>query len=67
VRQAIVQDKMLSHYAHNVKIMAQNGMVTLKGPVQSEEERQAVVGKAAEVVGKNNVTDELTVKHEGSD
>jgi hyperosmotically inducible periplasmic protein len=62
VRQAIAQDKMLSHYAHNVKIIATNGMVTLKGPVRSDEEKQTVVAKAAEVVGRGNVTDELTVK-----
>src|SRR5579862_4425932 len=37
VRHAIVADKSLSTYAHNVKIITQNGSVTLKGPVRSEE------------------------------
>ena len=34
IRRSIVQDKGLSSYAHNVKVVAQNGMVTLKGPVR---------------------------------
>jgi len=45
VRRALVQDKSLSTYAHNVKIIAQNGMVTLKGPVKSEEEKTAIEQK----------------------
>ena len=48
VRQALVKDKSLSTYAHNVKIIAQDGIVTLKGPVRSEEEKKAVEEKAAE-------------------
>jgi hyperosmotically inducible periplasmic protein len=51
IRRAIVKDKSLSSYAHNIKIIAQNGMVTLKGPVKTEEEKQAIGSKAAEVVG----------------
>ena len=48
VRRALVQDKSLSTYAHNVKVVAQDGMVTLKGPVHSDQEKQAVEAKAAE-------------------
>lgn len=66
IRRAVVADKSLSTYAHNVKIVAQNGAVTLKGPVQSEEERKAIVSKAEEVAGKKNVKDELSVKGESS-
>ena len=51
VRRAIVQDKSLSTYAHNVKIVAQDGTVTLKGPVRSEEEKAAIEKKAADVAG----------------
>jgi len=51
VRQALVKDKSLSTYAHNVKIIAQGGTITLKGPVRSEEEKQAVETKAAEAAG----------------
>jgi len=62
VRKAIVGDKSLSTYAHNVKVIAQNGQVTLKGPVRSEEEKRAVEAKAAEVAGEGKVVSELTVK-----
>ena len=62
IRQSIMKDRSLSTYAHNVKIIAQNGMVTLKGPVRSDEEKQMVEAKAAEIVGKDKVTSELAVK-----
>jgi osmotically-inducible protein OsmY len=62
VRRSIVKDKSLSTYAHNVKIITQNGQVTLRGPVRSEEEKRAVEAKAAEVAGDNKVTSELDVK-----
>lgn len=61
VRKAIMQDKALSTYAHNVKVISQNGQITLKGPVRSEDEKQALEAKAAEVAGKANVVNELTV------
>jgi len=60
VRKAIVKDKSLSTYAHNVKVITQNGMVTLKGPVRSEEEKKAIEAKAAEVAGQDKVTNQLT-------
>lgn len=62
IRRAVVNDKSLSTYAHNVKIISQNGKVTLKGPVHSEEEKKAIEAKATQVAGDGNVTDELTVK-----
>lgn len=61
VRHALMQDKSLSTYAHNVKVIAQNGKVTLKGPVKSDDEKQAIEAKATEVAGPGNVVDELTV------
>jgi len=62
IRRSIVQDKTLSSDAHNIKVIAQNGMVTLKGPVRSEEEKNAVEAKAAEVAGADKVTSQLEVK-----
>lgn len=62
IRQAVMSDKSLSIYAYNVKIIAQNGMVTLKGPVTSEEEKKTIEAKAANVVGAGKVTNELQVK-----
>ena len=62
IRQSIMKDKSLSTYAHNVKIVTQNGQVTLKGPVRSEEEKRAIEGKASEVVGDGKVNSELNIK-----
>jgi hyperosmotically inducible periplasmic protein len=63
IRQSLMADKSLSTYGHNVKIIAQNGSVTLKGPVHSEEEKEAIGSKAAEVVGgADKVTNQLSVK-----
>jgi osmotically-inducible protein OsmY len=62
IRQALMNDKSLSTYGHNLKIITQNGKVTLKGPVRSADEKQAVEAKAAEVAGENKVTSELAIK-----
>jgi hyperosmotically inducible periplasmic protein len=62
IRKSIMDDKSLSTYAHNVKIITQNGKVTLKGPVRSEEEKRAVETKATEIAGESKVTNQLAVK-----
>jgi len=62
IRQSIMNDKSLSTYAHNVKIITQDGQVTLKGPVRSESEKQTIETKATEVAGANKVTNDLNVK-----
>lgn len=61
IRSAITDDKSLSTYAHNIKIVAQDGKVTLKGPVRSEEEKSAIETKATEVAGAGNVMNQLEV------
>jgi osmotically-inducible protein OsmY len=64
IRKAVMADKTLSTYGHNVKIISQNGMVTLKGPVRSDDEKKAIVAKAVEIAGgPDKVTDQLTVKN----
>jgi hyperosmotically inducible periplasmic protein len=62
IRKAIMDDKSLSTYAHNVKIIAENGTVTLKGPVHSDEEKRAIEAKAAQIAGAGNVRNEISVK-----
>ena len=63
IRRALMDDKSLSTYAHNIKIISQNGMVTLKGPVQSEDEKKTVLAKATAVVGSaDKLTDQISVK-----
>jgi osmotically-inducible protein OsmY len=64
IRKAVIADKSLSTYAHNIKIVSQNGAVTLRGPVRSDDERKAVVAKAVEIAGgQEKVTDQLSVKN----
>lgn len=66
IRKSLVGDKSLSTYAHNVKVITQNGKVTLKGPVRSEEEKATVLSKAAQVAGQDNVNDGISIapKHD---
>jgi osmotically-inducible protein OsmY len=61
IRSSITKDKSLSTYAHNIKIITQDGKVTLKGPVRSEDEKAAIESKAVAIAGANNVTDQLEV------
>src|ERR1700739_4840806 len=61
IRAAIASDKSLCTYTHNIKIVAQDGKVTLKGPVRSEEEKSAIEAKATEVAGAGNVVNQLEV------
>jgi osmotically-inducible protein OsmY len=64
IRRDVVHDKSLSTYAHNVKIIADSGKVTLRGPVHSEDEKRAIEGYARKYAGSGNVTNELTVKED---
>jgi osmotically-inducible protein OsmY len=64
IRAAIVKDDTLSTYAHNVKVVAIDGKVTLKGPVRSAAERTAVVEKATQIAGADNVTNNLSIAPE---
>lgn len=62
IRKAIMDDQSLSTYAHNVKVIARNGKVTLKGPVDSVEEKQSISQKATDLAGAGNVMNQITVK-----
>lgn len=63
IRSSIMADKSLSTSAHNIKIISQNGAVTLKGPVKSDDEKKALVAKAVTIAGSaDKVTDEISVK-----
>ena len=61
IRRALVNDKSLSTYAHNVKIITVGGMVTLKGPVKSEEEKRAVEEKATQIAGNEKIKSEIDI------
>lgn len=62
VRRSVVKDKSLSTTAHNVKIMAVNGVVTLRGPVKSDEEKAKVEALAKQVAGVTSVQNNLDIK-----
>ena len=61
IRKAIHEDSTLSTYAHNVKVITQNGKVTLRGPVRSEAEKSSIQAKAAVVAGEENVSNQLEI------
>jgi len=61
IRRSITEDKGLSTYAKNIKIITQDGRVTLRGPVRSEVERKSVEAKANEVAGAGHVKSEIQV------
>jgi osmotically-inducible protein OsmY len=64
IRRDVVRDKSLSTYGHNVKIIADNGKVTLRGPVRSDDEKRAIEEHARKYAGAGNVTNELMVKED---
>lgn len=59
IRRSIVEDKTLSTYAHNIKIITQDGVVNLKGPVRTAEEKAIVEFIAEAVAGKENVKSQV--------
>jgi hyperosmotically inducible protein len=61
IRKSIHEDKSLSTYGHNIKIIAQNGKVTLRGPVRSEDEKNNLQAKAVAVAGEGNVMNQLEI------
>jgi len=61
IRKSIMQDQSLSTYAHNIKIITQDGKVTLKGPVRTADDKANIVAKAVAVAGADNVTDQLQI------
>lgn len=61
IRRALTNDKSLSTYAHNVKVITQHGQVTLRGPVRTEEEKRAVEAKATDVAGAGRVKSEISI------
>jgi len=64
IRRSVMNDKTLSTYAHNVKIVSQGGQITLKGPVRSAQEKQSIEAKAVEVAGAGHVVNQLSVAPE---
>jgi osmotically-inducible protein OsmY len=61
VRKSIVDDDKLSTSAQNVKIITNDGQVTLRGPVKTQEEKKAIESKAKQVAGVKNVENQLEI------
>jgi osmotically-inducible protein OsmY len=61
IRKAVTADDSLSVNAHNVKIITNGGVVTLRGPVKSEQERASIASKAQQVSGVTRVNNQLEV------
>jgi len=61
VRRAVVGDKTLSTAAHNVKIVTLNGVVTLRGPVRSSDEKVKIEKLAQQVAGVTSSENQLDV------
>ena len=61
IRKRIVDTEM-SVNAQNVKIVTQNGKVTLRGPVKSADEKKQIEKLAQEVAGAENVDNQLEVQ-----
>ena len=64
IRRAVVKDSSLSVMAQNVKIISANGNVTLRGPVETEAEKDSIVSKAQTIAGADRVNNELEVKNQ---
>jgi hyperosmotically inducible periplasmic protein len=62
IRQAVMKDGSLSMNAKNAKIIAQDGKITLKGPVDSQQEKDTIGTAAGEIAGKDKVDNQLEVK-----
>ncbi len=61
IRAQVAGDPSLSSNAHNVEINTEGGIVVLKGPVDSTEEKAAIEAKARSVGGVKEVTSQLEV------
>ncbi len=62
IRHDVVNDKSISTYGHNVKIIADHGKVTLKGPVHSDDEKKMIEEHARKYAGDGNVDNQIMVK-----
>ncbi|HEX8877753.1 MAG TPA: BON domain-containing protein [Phycisphaerales bacterium] len=62
IRRAIMDDKSLSMNAQNCKIITENGVTTLRGPVESQTEKDAIEAIAKRVSGVTRVDNQLEVK-----
>ena len=61
IRRAVVEDSSLSTSAHNIKIVTNGNVVTLRGPVESAEEKKRVESLAVKAATGKQVRNELSI------
>ncbi len=61
IRRSIVTDSTLSDNAKNIKIITQNGVVTLRGPVNTDQEKATIQNKVQNVPGVSSVNNLLEI------
>lgn len=62
IRRAVVADHSLTMTAANVKIITENGKVTLRGPVTTAAEKTRIGELAKKNAGKAKVDNQLEIK-----
>lgn len=62
IRKAVVADKSLSTMAKNIKIITNDGTVTLRGPVKNAREKEKIAAKAQQIAGIDNIDNQLEAK-----
>jgi osmotically-inducible protein OsmY len=62
VRKGVMDNEALGMTAKNVKIITQDGVVTLRGPVNNEKEKTDIGAIAQRVDGVKRVDNQLEVK-----
>jgi len=66
IRKEIIADKNMSLNARNVKIITLDGQVTLRGPVNTAEEKRLIGEIADRIAHSENVANQLEVKFTAS-
>jgi hyperosmotically inducible protein len=61
IRKQVVANDELSTMAHNVKIITVDGVVTLRGPVKSEGEKQQIAATAEKIAGAGKIQNQLEI------
>ena len=61
IRQALMKDGELSTTAKNIKVITENGQVTLRGPVKNVQEKARVDQLAKSAAGGARIVDQLDV------
>lgn len=61
IRRAVLEDKSLSTSAHNIKIVTNGNVVTLRGPVESADEKKRVEALAVKSATGKQVRNEISI------